>query len=251
VIRRIAGTLVREVKRELCERALGEFTFRVSEFGSYRFTCGNRTEYFRTVEFGGEAVALGAFLFSLRPDDVVWDVGASVGLFSVHAAGIAKTVVAFEPDPQTFARLRQNVELNALQRLIQCRSEALGDKQGQVSLRTDGLAGNAPSLVDLGRHSGESPIPMTTVDRLVADDVPLPTVLKIDVEGAELLVLRGATALLASTSSPRLIFLEVHPQFLPQFGGSAAEVEAVISGHGYKLASRLRGDQVHLIATRY
>ena len=59
---------------------------------------------------------------------------------------------------------------------------------------------------------------MTTVDRLVADDAPLPTVLKIDVEGAELLVLRGATALLASTSSPRLIFLEVHPQFLPSLG---------------------------------
>ena len=248
MIRRIAGTLVRAVKRELCERALGEFTFRVTEFGPYRFACGNRTEYFRTVEFGGEAVALGAFLFALRPDDIVWDVGASVGLFSVHAAGIAKTVVAFEPDPQTFARLRQNVELNALQRLVQCRPEALGDRQGHVSLRTDGLAGNAPSIVDLGRHSGETPATMTTVDRLVADDVPLPTVLKIDVEGAESLVLSGATTLLRSTHRPRLIFLEVHPQFLPRFGGSAAGVEALISGHGYKLARRLRGDQVHLIA---
>src|SRR5690348_7695963 len=98
-MRALFAAVIRELKRGLCLHEIGECDFRVSQFGTYTFRCGNRVEYFRAVEFGGEAEALGAFLFLLRPDDVVWDVGASIGLLSVHAATAARNVVAFEPDP--------------------------------------------------------------------------------------------------------------------------------------------------------
>lgn len=252
VLSRLGGAAVREIKRALCVRGLGEFTFRVSQFGVHEFRCGNSTEYYRTVQFGGEAAALGAFLFLLRPDDLVWDIGASVGLFSVHAVGAASQVVAFEPDPATFERLRQNVQLNGSADRIDCRREALGDKAGQVALRTDGLGGNAPSVADLGRHAGVTEAVMTTVDQLIDAGVPAPTVLKIDVEGAELLVLRGGRGLFTSTRAPRLIFLEVHPHFLPAFGATAADVDSLLSAHGYDVAARqVRGDQVHVIAMRH
>ena len=77
------------------------------------------------------------------------------------------------------------------------------------------------------------------------------TVLKIDAEGAELLVLRGAGDLLASQRAPRLIFLEVHPKFLPSFGATAEAVDQLVSQHAYDVTvRRLRGDQVHLLLTR-
>jgi hypothetical protein len=75
-MRALCAAVIREVKRGLCIRQMGEFDFRVSQFGSYTFRCGNRVEYFRAVEFGGEAEALGALLFLLRPEDVVCDIGA-------------------------------------------------------------------------------------------------------------------------------------------------------------------------------
>ena len=243
--------MVRELKRALCSRGLGEFSFRASQFGGYTFRCANRTEYYRTMDFGGEADALGAFLFLLRPDDHVWDIGASVGLFTVHAAGAVRRVVAFEPDPATFTRLRQNVEVNGLTDRVDCRMAALGDRNGQVALCTDGLDGNAPSVADLGRHAGVTAAFMTTIDHLVDSNLAPPTVLKIDAEGAEVLVLRGAIQLLASPRAPRLIFLEVHPKFLPSFGATAEAVEALVSQHGYDVAvRRLRGEQIHLLLTR-
>jgi FkbM family methyltransferase len=250
VIRRFGRAMVRAVKRELCIRRVGEFRFAVSHFGPYEFWCANRTEYSRTVELGGEAMALGAFLFSLRPDDIVWDIGASVGLLSVHAAGVAKTVISFEPDPATFRRLGQNVRLNGLSDRVDCRMEALGDRSGEVALRTDGLDGNAPSVVDLGRHAGSTTARMETIDRLIDAGVPAPTVLKIDVEGAELLVLRGAGQLLSSPIAPRMIFLEVHPAFLPTFGASAESVDEELLQRGYDMTARqVRDDQVHVMAT--
>ena len=120
-----------------------------------------------------------------------------------------------------------------------------------MELRTDGLAGNAPSVANLGRHAGVATARMTTIDRLVDSKVPAPTVLKIDVEGAELLVLRGGSRLLASQRAPRLIFLEVHSKFLPLFGATAEAVDQLVSQHDYDVAARsLRGDQVHLLLTR-
>src|SRR5262245_35726091 len=220
MIRRLGGALVREVKRELCVRGLGEFTFRVSRFGEYSFRCGNRVEYDRTVEYGSEAASLGALLLVLRPDDVLWDVGASVGLITVHSAGLVRHVVAFEPDPATFARLQENLALNGLCDRADCRMEALGDRVADVALQTDGLNGNAPAVADLGRHGGVACVKMTTIDSAIDMNVPTPTVLKIDVEGAELLTLRGGSGLLGSGRAPRILFVEVHKSFLPAFGAT-------------------------------
>jgi FkbM family methyltransferase len=251
VISRLTAAFANEVRRALCMRGLAESTFSTSQFGRCYFRCGNRVEYHRTVQFGGEPNALAAFLFLLRADDVVWDVGASVGLFTMHAAGEGARVIAFEPDPATFARLRHNVGLNGTASRIECRHEALGDREGHVTLRSDGLAGFAPSLADLGRHGAVVRTPMTTIDALVASGVPAPSVLKIDVEGAELLVLQGAGQLLHSATAPRVIFMEVHPRFLPAFNGAPEDVERVLAGAGYRIAARRpRDEQVHLIALR-
>jgi FkbM family methyltransferase len=248
---RIVKPFVLEGKRQLCWRGLGAPIFPVSVFGPFRFQCGSKTEYHRTVGFGGEASALGAFLFLLREDDVVWDVGASVGLYAVHAAGTVRSVVAFEPDPATFQRLVANVRLNGFADRVICRARALGRSPGVVQLHTDGLEGNAPSVRNLERHTGSETVTLETVDTVLAEGVIAPTVLKLDVEGAELAVLEGATRMLASERRPRVLFAEVHRKFLPNGGDDVGRIEALIAKAGYQVLGRqARADESHLIAVR-
>jgi FkbM family methyltransferase len=235
----------------MCWRKIGEYTFVVHTFGEYKFICGNKTEYSRTVEYGGEKTPLGAFLFLLKAEDVVWDIGASVGLFTAHSAGIAKMVVAFEPDPATFGRLRQNVEINRLSDRTMTHQLALGSKKGQVILRTDGLDGNAPSVADLGRHSHSTMVQLETIDSLISQGLPVPSVMKIDIEGAELSALEGASKLLRSKQKPRLLFVEVHTKFLTNYHSRHDSVEKVLHQSGYNIiGTRKRDDQYHLIAYR-
>lgn len=227
----------------------GSRIFASEVFGHFRFKCDSHREYYRTIKFGAEASALGAFLFLLRQEDVVWDIGASVGLFTVHASPRVARVIAFEPDPATYTRLVENVALNHETNVIP-RAEALGEAPGTVRLSTDGLDGNAPAIADLGRHEFTVEVPVETVDGLIASGVQKPTVMKIDIEGAELSALRGSMGLLGSERRPRLVFLEVHPEFLPRFGGSLADVLAVLKANHYRIMStNIREDQYHIVAT--
>ena len=199
---------------------------------------------------GGEILSLASFLFLLKREDIVWDVGASVGLFTMHAAQRVQRVIAFEPDPETAGRLRKNVQLNGFMEKVDILQVALGEEEGKKELHTDGLGGLAPALGNLKRHSGAVSVQVETVDRLSQQrTAQCPTVLKIDIEGAELLALRGAKALLHSEQRPRIIFLELHPEFLPSFGGSAEEVKKIIRNSGYTiLSTEQRAKQQHLIA---
>lgn len=248
-LKRIARPIVDELNRQLCRRKIGEHCFVVRDFGEYKFLCENETEYSRTVGYGGEKVPLAAFLFLLQPDDVVWDVGASVGLFAIHSAGVSRAVLAFEPDPATFSRLRLNVEINGLSERIISYQLALGSKRGEVQLWSDGLDGNAPSIADLGRHRHSTIIRIDTIDNLIVKGLPVPSVLKIDIEGAELLALEGSSKLLRSKHRPRLLFIEVHPGFLSRYHSRYNSVERMLQKLRYRIiGTRTRNEQYHLIA---
>lgn len=222
---------------------------RLHALGDLSFICSTRTEFARTLGYGGEILSLASFLFLLKREDIVWDVGASVGLFTMHAVQRVQRVIAFEPDPETAGRLRKNVQLNGFMEKVDILQVALGEEEGKKELHTDGLGGLAPALGNLKRHSGAVSVQVETIDRIYQQDAQGPTVLKIDIEGAELLALRGAKALLHSEQRPRIIFLELHPEFLPSFGGSAEEVKKLIRDSGYTiLSTEQRAEQQHLIA---
>ncbi len=223
----------------------------VDRLGPYKFYCRNQTELFRTQDYGGETLSLAAFLFLLKEEDIVWDVGASVGLLTVHSAGIAKQVVAFEPDPATNRRLQQNVELNRLSGKVRFKNCALSDQEGTHELHTDGLAGNAPTLKSLGRHSQVAQVQVRTIDKVVASGIPAPTVLKIDIEGAEIAAIKGARQLLHSKVAPRLLFVEIHPEFLKSYSATPDDVLKLITDAGYHLLLlRPEHGQFHVVATR-
>ncbi len=255
ILRAINRRLLRPWTNEARRLFAGTFhvtqTITTDRLGEFRFRVQNATELGRTLDYGHEMASLAAFLFLLKPDDIVWDIGASVGLFTVHSAARCTQVVAFEPDPPTFVRLKENVALNALSGKVRFEGCAAGEKKGTLELASDGLHGFAPVLAsgNLGRHRAKVTVPVETIDDLVQAGVAAATVMKMDIEGAEILALRGGRRVLSGSARPRLIFIEMHPQFLPNFGSTSAETERFVEECGYRLLStQQRADQYHLIA---
>lgn len=217
--------------------------------GDTKFYCNSNVEAFRTIYYGDEETALGAFLFFLLEDDVVWDIGASIGLFSVYAASRADKVISFEPDPEIRARLIENIELNKFSEKVSVLGNAIGDKDGDMQLNSDGVDGMSPSIAELNRHKNSITIPIRTMDSLLADNVMMPTVIKIDIEGAELMALRGGKELFSAATKPRLLFIEVHPNFLKDMGSTDVELINLLKEYGYKIISTSsRDNQYHILA---
>ncbi|HEV8238161.1 MAG TPA: FkbM family methyltransferase [Thermoanaerobaculia bacterium] len=141
----------------------------------------------------------------LRPGDAVWDVGADVGLFAYAAAwfsGAQGEVLALEPDPWLAALLRRSAgALPAAFAPIEVSELAVADRSGPSSfaVASRGRATSHLSEVAGSTQSGGSrgtiTVQATTLDRLLAKR-RAPRLVKIDVEGAELLCLRGAADLL-------------------------------------------------------
>lgn len=220
-------------------------------FGQVRVLVSSKNEASRILAYGFELDVLAAFLFMLDENDIVWDVGASTGLYSIHAARIVESAVAFEPDPEAVARLKQNVVLNRLEEIVKVMPLAIGAVEGVTELATDGLSGYAPVMRDpgLGRHAGSVKVEVRTIDSLVAEGLEPPTVLKIDIEGAEGLALQGAQVLLGGHKRPRIVLVEVHKEFIDKFGGSLGSVLDKLTQCRYICSvSRQRSKEVHVLA---
>ena len=252
LFRRGIRPFLNELKAGLVALRLGEHTFAVNDFADVEFRCKSLREIILTSDFANEKEALGTFLFLLEPEDVVWDIGAAFGLFAIHSGTICKQVVAFEPDPSSRERLEGNIIANRQQNVASVLPLALSSKVGEIELFTSGLKGNSPSLSHHGTtHSGVVKVQTDTIDEVLSRGVATPDVLKIDVEGAEAQVLIGGEQLLKGHQAPRLIFVEMHPKFLPDFGNTPEQVESILRDAGYSLiATNRRSEQYHIVATR-
>ncbi len=137
----------------------------------------------------------------LATGDVFVDVGAHAGVYSVLASSVPGVrVVAVEPSSASFARLVENVDLNAIGEQVTPLRLALGDRQGAGRVST-----GRDSMNSLVADEAGEPVALTTVDGLVRDlDLGPVAAMKVDVEGAELDVLAGAEHTIGA-SRPLLI----------------------------------------------
>src|ERR1700730_14521957 len=188
------------LRREFGDRHEGEI---VELPWGHRFTVSSTDFIGRAIATQGihELDVCEAIARIVRPGDTVIDVGANIGFMTsvmAKAAGHRGCVFAFEPHPTLYSRLVENVSLFADQSSARVIAEpvALADSDGKENLvfdstlfaRNSGVAG----LRDSGFARGTESVCVATarLDRFVTDvNVAL---LKIDVEGAELRVLRGA-----------------------------------------------------------
>ena len=139
-------------------------------------------------------------LHFLRPGDLFVDVGANIGSYTLLASGVceAKTI-SFEPDPDTMRFLRRNIELNGLYGQVVLEQAALGAEEGDVEF-TVGL--DTANHVARGREPKRTRrVSMRTLDKLESP----PTMIKVDVEGYEADVFRGAQAVLKASTLKAVI----------------------------------------------
>jgi len=166
----------------------------------------------------------------VRPGMVCWDVGANVGFYTLLLAelvGVSGLVFAFEPVPRNVELLRRHVEMNRYQniRVFPC---ALGDFDGEAGFDP----GPNPSMGHMAAR-GPLSIQCSRADTLLAaGDVQAPDLIKIDVEGAEADVLRGACG--AMQNRPMLFLAThgetVHRACLELLAASGYEVRALDGG---------------------
>lgn len=184
---------------------------------------------------GGEQRVLEVLVRFLHAGNVVYDIGGNVGLFSVVLAktiGPQGVLIAFEPQGQNFTHLQENLKLNGLTN-FRCYRKALGDRSGQATLYASKVIGNS-SLVQHGQpgDAGET-VEVITGDEFVnTEGVPLPRVVKIDVEGFEFAVIQGLRTTLAQPAC-ELVCCEVHPSLLPR-GIPPQAVESLLREIGFK-----------------
>jgi FkbM family methyltransferase len=168
----------------------------------------------------------------LRPGDVAVDVGAMIGYYTVILAkyvGPTGRVHAFEPDPDNFALLASNVELNGYDH-VRCTNALVGSGAGRGQLwRAPSNRGDHHAFQTAGRDAVD-------VDVVALDDVfdePVDLV-KIDVQGYESHVLAGMRGLIGR--SPQLAMLvEFCPALLIQAGTDPAAFIDDVRGHGFAL----------------
>jgi FkbM family methyltransferase len=156
------------------------------------------------VAFAGvyDATALEYVARFIKPNTVVLDVGASVGLWTVPLGRIAATrnatLWAFEPNPANTPWIRRNTALNRLSETVTVREVGLGDQAESLTLvSAEYGVGNGAIALKEGVGTRKFPRIPVTVERL--DDIDLPgpvSFIKIDTEGYEAAFLRGAAALI-------------------------------------------------------
>jgi len=170
----------------------------------------------------------------LRPGDVVIDGGANIGLYTVLAAacvGRHGQVIACEPSPATMTLLRANVKHNRFD-WVEVREVALAEARGRLTMHTfepgSGYSSFAPALTLDGDRID---VEVTTLDDLAATLDRSVSLVKLDVEGAELRALHGASELLRVARPDFLIELE--PQHLARQGSSVAELQDLFEDVAY------------------
>ena len=146
----------------------------------------------------------------------VIDVGAWCGTWAKAIETFAKKVIAFEPDQTHFECLQRNCTINCTPRM-----EAVGAQLQEVSLTED-------NFTQAKRVDEKGNIRMITLDHMEYEDVDM---IKIDVEGYEMEVLKGATKTLESV---KYLMIELNNN-TKKYGSNNVEVEKHISSLGFKV----------------
>lgn len=223
-------------------RAAGGFTFQID----------NRDPFQATMLFGlYDPIVERIVSRYTTPGGIAIDAGAHLGYFSLRLArlvGRDGAVHAFECDPRLIPRLKRHAEINGLSWLT-VNACGLLDVEKDAELYLPDQLGWSSTIKDAWGATQSTNVRMTTIDHYVAErgiDPERLSFIKLDVEGAELLALRGASSVLRQTSAPVLI--EYLPERMGQLGQQPEELEGLMAEHGYVPWSpdRLRRGEVRL-----
>jgi FkbM family methyltransferase len=200
---------------------------------------------------------------TIRPGDVVLDVGAFVGIYAIleaRWAGEHGRVVAFEPTPSSAALARRHFAWNGeTSRRIALVEAAVSDRPTRGVLHeydAHGLpyANSLAKAADTDRPATTREISVVTIDDICRQLGIVPSVIRMDVQGAEMHALLGARDTIRS--APRLsLLVEMHPQCWPEFGVTEADLRRTIQELGLSAKPLAAGETLfardaHAVLTR-
>ncbi len=200
------------------------FRFTEGVLKGLRFECETSHKYFLLgtayeKNLQAEVAAL------IRPNDLVYDIGAHFGWWTLWFSAMSKFVVAFEPSPSNFQVLRRNIERNRTN--VELKQVAASNCQGSMAFLEDGTC----SHVSSSRPLNGVQVKTEQIDAF-AEDRP-PSLAKIDVEGHAANVLEGMEKTLKN-AKPTLI-LEIHDH------NEESGVLGILARHAYKIPEHDRG----------
>jgi FkbM family methyltransferase len=203
-------------------------------------------------EFSSEESIIEEIVSDVNSNDVFYDIGSNIGLYScvVSQKIDAKAVVAFEPSPPAYRKLRKNSELNGGFHHYQI---AISDTDETVEFAVD-VGDVQARMSTMNTHSATTDyriqeVPSRTLSSMVeAEGVPSPTIVKIDVEGAEFKVLSGMEPLLDTV---RILYCEIHHPVLDDFDTSRNEIIEYLEAFDFDVTTlHRRGQNEFVKATR-
>jgi FkbM family methyltransferase len=171
----------------------------------------------------------------------VLDVGANLGGYSVLLAqwvGPTGRVHAFEPAPGARKGLIRHLVLNGIRDRVDVHSEAMSALSGTARFHAVGMQGDNRLIT--GADADGIDVSTTSIDDFCAARGTRPAFIKLDVEGAELDVLKGARATIAAAGHDLELYVEMHPHLWSAFGYSRADLESELA-HQRLTAERLDG----------
>lgn len=236
------NTVVRAITKRLGASIVGDVVLDLPEF-SGQFACSPRSDLFARVVARGyyEPDLVALLRRHLDPQRDFIDVGANIGFYSVLAAKMlpGRRVLAVEPNPEARRRLSENLVRNGVDAAVTVFAGLASDSPGDAELNLiEGMEeyssmGAIVHAAVAGKVSRRVKVEAETLDRLVARFGLAPGLIKIDVEGAEKLVLDGASETLKRFRP--VILSELSPALLGPMGASAAVIIAGLERLGYRV----------------
>ncbi len=202
---------------------------------NYSFYTDLATPFGRLVYHYGAPLEALTFQSLVNDGDFVLDIGANEGLYSLLAAdkvGRSGLVASIEPNPETLIMLERNIKANNCSQ-VTCIPAAVADRASEARFMAHDERGHLfAHLAAPGEQGLVTLVDVTTVDAIVEAAGRPVRGLKIDVEGAELSVLAGATKSIREYSP--WLMIEVEPPHLARYGGSPEELDERLRDLGYK-----------------
>ena len=218
------------------EKVSSEFTTVQLPIGEIRFVTPNWLTRYRALTFFTKEPETLEWISGFEPDETLWDIGANVGLYSVYAASKGVNVYAFEPSALNIESLTRNVMINGYEREIVVMPFALTESDGITTLfmsrenfRTGGAHNSIGKPINQYGEKFSQPLEIRTLSLSVDScveilNIKMPSHLKIDVDGCELQVLKGARETLRQVKS---VLIEIYPQ-----NKSSGEVTNILEESG-------------------
>jgi len=199
----------------------------------------------------GEKKLLERFFLEINTGDVVYDIGAHLGLYAIFLAkkvGKSGKVIAFEPDKKMIDNLEKSIGANNLSNVLLIK-KALGDSDEVGNLYEGETIGNTSLVKTYEKTIGEQKVEIVSGDKFVfKNNLPIPKFVKIDIEGYEYFALKGLTKTL-SHKDCKILCCEIHPGIL-QTGADENDILQLIKSFGFtEIDTRSRElNSYHIIA---